>query len=63
MVKKQPYKLWQILAQKSDKFWRSFGNMYTQKLVWYCDDCCKKIKGVPHEKVFNHYCSVCIVNK
>lgn len=38
------------MAQRTTQFWRRFGNMYTQKLIWYCDNCKKKIKGTKYQE-------------
>ncbi len=63
MIKRKRYKLWQILAQWSTNFWRHFGNMYSQKLIWYCDKCKKKIKETRYEYMDYQYCENCYKNR
>lgn len=56
MIKELKPKLWQLLAIYTTNFWRKFGNMYTRRLVWYCDFCKKKITGNKYEYIGEHFC-------
>ncbi len=71
MIKQERLKFWQIIAQFSNKllvlnnrFWRRFGNEYSQRLIWYCDICKNEIKGTKYEKrdkdfINRQYCETC----
>lgn len=65
MIKHTQLKFWQILYKYSPsfakriKFWREFGNPYTNKLLWYCDMCNLKIEGTKYRVGNMDICKSC----
>lgn len=44
------------------RFWRSLGNPYTNKLLWYCDICDMKIEGDKYIEGNMEICKICYLS-